>query len=121
VLGWVRSPGPLGLAGERTLIGVLTVRGGFAPTAYKKRVLVVRGSLQAPQTFVVDVDAILSGRARDFDLEPKDLIYVAEKPWQRAEDLLELAVSSYVQAVTATWVGLNVRPATPRAILPRIP
>ncbi len=121
VLGWVRSPGPLGLAGERTVIGVLTVRGGFAPTAYKKRVLVIRGSLQAPQTFVVDVDAILSGRAKDFDLQPKDIIYVAEKPWQRVEDLLELAVNSYVQAITTTWVGLNIRPATPRPILPRLP
>ncbi len=120
VLGHVRSPGPLGLTGEKTLMGVLTVRGGFAPTAYKQRVLVVRGSLQKPQTFAVNVAAILSGREKDFELQPKDIIYVAAKPWQRVEDLLEMAVNSYLQAMTATWVGLNVKPISTTPILPQI-
>lgn len=120
VLGHVRSPGPLGLTGEKTLMGVLTVRGGFAPTAYKQRVLVVRGSLQKPQTFAVNAAAILSGREKDFELQPKDIIYVAAKPWQRVEDLLEMAVNSYLQAMTATWVGLNVKPISTTPILPQI-
>jgi len=119
LLGQVRNPGPLGLTSEKTLIGVLTVRGGFTPTAYKQRVLVVRGSLQKPQTFAVNVAAILSGREKDFELQPKDIIYVSEKPWQRVEDLLEMALNSYVQAMTTTWVGLNVDPITPSAILPQ--
>lgn len=120
VLGHVRNPGPLGLTAEKTLMGVLTVRGGFAPAAYKQRVLVVRGSLQKPQTFAVNVAAILSGREKDFELQPKDIIYVAEKPWQRVEDLLEMAVNSYLQAMTATWVGMNVKPINTRPILPQL-
>jgi len=119
LLGLVRNPGPLGLSSEKTLVGVLTVRGGFAPTAYKQRVLVVRGSLKQPQTFVVNVADILAGRAKDFELQPKDIIYVSEKPWQRAEDLLEMAVNSYVQAMTATWVGMNVKPLTTGPLLPQ--
>ena len=118
LLGYVLHPGPLGLTAEKTLIGVLTVRGGFAPTAYKQRVLVVRGSLQKPQTFVVNVAAILAGREKDFELQPKDIIYVSEKPWQYAEDLLEMAINSYLRAMTTTWVGLNVKPLTTSPILP---
>lgn len=120
LLGAVRNPGPLGLTAEKTLIGVLTVRGGFLPTAYKQRVLVVRGALQNPQTFVVNPAAILAAREPDFELQPKDIIFVAEKPWQRVEDLLEMAINSYVQAMVTTWVGLNVKPLTTSPILPQI-
>jgi len=94
------------------------VRGGILPTAYKQRVLVVRGSLQKPQTFVVNLAAILSGREKDFVLEPKDIIYVSEKPWQQAVDLLQLALNSYAQGMTTTWVSHNVRPLTTETLIP---
>ncbi len=118
LLGAVSAPGPLGLTAENTLVGVLTVRGGFLPTAYQQRVLVVRGSLQKPETFVVDLAAILAGREKDFVLQPKDIIYVAEKPWQRVEDLLQLAVNAYAQGMTTTWVGKNIRPLTSQTLVP---
>ena len=118
LLGSVSNPGPLGLTAENTLVGVLTVRGGFLPTAYRQRVLVVRGSLQKPETFVVNLAAILAGREKDFVLQPKDIIYVAEKPWQKAEDLLQLALNSYAQGFTATWVGQNIRPLTTGTLVP---
>ena len=120
LLGAVGTPGPLGLTAENTLVGVLTVRGGFAPTAYLQRVLVVRGSLQKPQTFVVNLAAILAGSEKDFVLQPKDIIYVADKPWQSAADLLQLAVNAYAQAMTTTWVGNNIRPLTTSPLLPSI-
>jgi len=119
VLGAVVNPGPLGLTSENTLIGVLTVRGGFLPTAYKQRVLVVRGTLDKPETFVVNVSAILAGKEKDFVLKPKDIIYVAEKPWQTAAELSQLAINSFVQAMTAAWVGNNVQTLIQHNILPR--
>ena len=114
------SPGALGLASETTLIGLLTVRGGFKPTAYRQRVLIVRGSLQHPQTFVVNVAAILTGKQKDFTLQPKDIIYVSDKPWQEAEDLLQMALSSFVQTMTATWTGDNIGPLITHPILPNL-
>jgi len=78
----------------------------------------VRGSLQKPETFVVNLAAILAGREKDFVLQPKDIIYVAEKPWQKAEDLLQLALNSYAQGFTATWVGQNIRPLTTGTLVP---
>ena len=118
LLGAVGSPGPLGLTAENSLVGVLTVRGGVLPTAYKQRVLVVRGSLQKPQAFAVNLASILSGREKDFILQPKDIIYVAEKPWQRAQDLLQMALNSYVQSMTTAMVGIKIRPLTSQPLLP---
>lgn len=112
LLGAVANPGPLGLTAENTLLGVLTVRGGFLPTAFRERVLVVRGSLQNPQKFVVNAAAILAGRQKDFILQPKDIIYVSEKPWEPVENLLKLAINSYVQAFTTATVGNHIRPLT---------
>ncbi len=110
VLGAVASPGPLGLTSENTLMGVLTVRGGFLPTAFKQRVLVVRGALDKPQTFVINVGAILTGKEKDFPLKPKDIIYVSEKPWQEGTDLLQMAINAFVQSMTSAWVNNHVRP-----------
>jgi protein involved in polysaccharide export with SLBB domain/uncharacterized protein involved in exopolysaccharide biosynthesis len=110
VLGAVASPGPLGLTSENTLMGVLTVRGGFLPTAFKQRVLVVRGALDKPQTFVVNVGAILTGKEKDFLLKPKDIIYISEKPWQEGTDLLQMAINAFVQSMTSAWVNNHVRP-----------
>ena len=120
LLGAVGTPGPLGLTAENTLVGVLTVRGGFLPTAYTQKILVVRGSLQKPETFVVNLSAILAGREKDFVLQPKDIIYVADKPWQSAMDLLQVALTSYAQGMTTTWVGYNIRPLTTSPLLPSI-
>jgi len=81
-------------------------------------VLVVRGSLQKPQAFVVNLAAILSGREKDFVLQPKDIVYVAQKPWLRAEELLQIALNAYVQSFTTTWVGQNIRTLTTHPLLP---
>jgi len=51
-------------------------------------------------------------------LQPKDIIYVAEKPWQRVEDLLQLAVNAYAQGMTTTWVSQNIRPLTSQTLVP---
>ena len=120
LLGAVPNQGPLGLTAENTLVGVLAVRGGVLSTAYQQRVLVVRGSLEKPQVFTVNLAAILSGREKDFILQPKDIVYVAEKPWQRAEDLLQIALNAYVQSMTTTWVGNNIKPLTTQPLLPSL-
>jgi protein involved in polysaccharide export with SLBB domain/uncharacterized protein involved in exopolysaccharide biosynthesis len=112
LLGAVANPGPLGLTAENTLVGVLTVRAGLLPTAYRQKVLVVRGSLQKPQTFVVNLAAILAGREEDFVLQPKDIIYIPEKPWLPLENLVKLAINSYIQAFTTAAVGNHIQPLT---------
>lgn len=120
VLGQVASPGPLGFTQNATVLTMITTRGGFTNRAFRKRVLVVRGSLSDPKTLIVNVDDILAGRAADFPVQPKDIIFVAERPWIRVEELLDMAVSAYVQAATATWTGQNIGPFIPQPFVPSI-
>ena len=59
---------------------------------------------------MVDAAAVLSARAADFKLEPRDIVYVHSRPWIRAEELLDTAVSAFVQAAVITWTGGHVGP-----------
>jgi len=120
VLGEIRSPGVIGITAKATALSVITVRGGFTPKAYKQKVLVVRGSLDRPESTVVDAAAILAGKAKDFPLIPKDIIYVANRPWSKAEELLDLAASAFIQAATANWTSANIGPLITEPILPAL-
>src|SRR5205814_8171559 len=98
----------------------ITEQGGFNDRAWKKKILVIRGSLDHPQTFVVDADAVLSARAPDFKLEPDDIVYVHYRPWIKAEELLDLAATAFVQSAVSAWAGKNIGPLIKSAILPEL-
>ena len=53
------------------MITAITARGGFTDSAYRSRVLLIRGSLDHPQLFAVDTAAIVNGKSTDFKLQPK--------------------------------------------------
>lgn len=110
VLGQVNSPGSLPWDPAATVISAITRRGSFSPVAYRQKVLVVRGSLQNPETFVVNMAAVLKGEQLDFKLQPKDIVYVAVKPWQAAQDLLQSAMAAFVTASIVTYAGENIGP-----------
>lgn len=111
VLGEVRYPGSLGYTSQATTaVAAVAGRGGFTERAWKGRVLVVRGSLERPQAFAIDVGAVLAGRTPDLPLEPRDIVYVSHRPWIRAEELLDVAASSFVQSAILNWTGLKTGP-----------
>jgi protein involved in polysaccharide export with SLBB domain len=120
ILGEIGNPGAQGLTSDATALSVVTLAGGFTPRAYRQKILIVRGSLKDPQTFVVDLAAVLSGRSKDFKLEPRDIVYVASKPWARAEELLDMATSGFIQAMVTVWTGGNIGPFITQPILPSI-
>jgi protein involved in polysaccharide export with SLBB domain/capsular polysaccharide biosynthesis protein len=108
VLGAVSSPGTVGVTDRATVLSSITKRGGFLPVAYRQRVLLVRGSLNAPETHVIDLASVLRGQQTDFIVEPKDIIYVAERPWARAEELLDTAIRAFAQTAVTVWSGGTV-------------
>ncbi len=117
VLGEVRAPGTVPYTPDLTVVGALSVRGGFTDAAYKTHVVVIRGSFNQPKTFVVNTWAVFDARGQDFKLEPKDIIYVSGRPFLRAEELLDLAATSFIQGLTAAWAGKYIGPLiTPGAI-----
>lgn len=118
LLGGIGSPGAQPYSPSTTIIGAITAHGGFQAKAYKSRVLVVRGSLNHPEKIIVNVAAILAGREKDFKLEPRDIIYVARRPWATAEDILDNATMSFIQAALVTYTGRTVGPFITHPVLP---
>ena len=110
LLGAVMRPGAIGITTDATVLRLIAVRAGFLKTAYKDRILIIRGSWVEPETIVFDAAAVFRGEAKDFLLRPKDVVFVSEKPWTYAAELLDLAARSYLQSATATWTGENVGP-----------
>jgi len=112
VLGEVINPGTLVFATRPTAVNAIASHGGFTIHAFKSRVLVVRGSLQHPETFVVDTAAVLTGKAKDFALQPHDIVYVGKNPWITAAEIVDLAVKSFAQSVVVTGTTLRIPGAT---------
>ncbi|MDB6017631.1 MAG: Polysaccharide export protein [Pedosphaera sp.] len=116
VLGEVNFPGVVPYTSDLTVVGALAARGGFNTRAYKTRVAVIRGSLNHPQTFIIDTPAILDARGQDFQLQNKDIVFVSSRPFIRVEELLDLAATAFIQSVTAEWTGKNIGPVFTRPI-----
>ena len=110
VLGEVRGTGPVAYTKDLTALGTIAGRGGYTEAAFKEKILIVRGSLQHPETFIVNTADVLRGVGKDFALKPKDIVYVSRKPWAKAEELLEAASSDFVRAVVVTWTGRQIGP-----------
>jgi protein involved in polysaccharide export with SLBB domain len=110
VLGQVMSPGVVAFLPRTSTMSVIAAAGGFTPEAFRSRVLVVRGSVTHPQTFVVDASAILSAKQPDFKLQAKDIVYVSKSPWAKAEQLIDVALTAFVQSFTITTVTRKIQP-----------
>jgi protein involved in polysaccharide export with SLBB domain len=109
VLGAVATPGALTYRETPSTIGAIAARGGFTSKAWTRRVLVVRGSLNHPETFVVDAGDVLLAKAPDFQLQPNDIVYVSKRPWARAEELLDLAATAFVESAIVIATSENIR------------
>lgn len=110
VLGEVPRPGASPFASGLTVIGAIATHGGFTERAYRRRVLIVRGSLTQPKTYVLDVADVLNAKSLDFKLEPRDIVYISRKPWYKAEELLEAAIFDFMRAAVVTYTGQHVGP-----------
>ena len=107
VLGAVVTPGVQGYTADASLVSALTRRGGLTDRAFTDKVLVVRGSFSNPETHVISLKDILAAKARDFKLLPDDIVYVSERPWIVAEDILKLAASAFATSMASTWINNN--------------
>jgi protein involved in polysaccharide export with SLBB domain len=120
VLGNVKMQGTQGLLAHTSVHSAIAQAGGFTPKAYTRRVLVVRGSFEKPERFVVDMEDVLTARAKGFRLEPKDILFVADKPWARAEELLHMAINAFLQGAVSGWTRANIGPYIQQPILPQL-
>lgn len=120
VLGDVKMQGTQGLLAHTSVHSAIAQAGGFTAKAYTQRVLVIRGSLDKPERFVVDMNDVLTARDKGFRLEPKDIVYIADRPWARAEELLNIAINSFIQGAVSSWTRANIGPYIEEPLLPQI-
>ena len=110
VLGQVINPGVVAFLPRTSAMSVIAAAGGFTPEAFRSRVLVVRGSISNPQTFVVDAAAILSAKQPDFKLQAKDIVYVSTSPWVKAEEVLDTVATAFIQGFVVNTTSRKVGP-----------
>lgn len=110
VLGEVLSPGILDHSSDISAMAAIAARGGFTEQAWKRKILLVRGSLNNPETIEINSHDVLAAREADERLEPGDILYVSRRPWVKAEELLDTATSAFIQAAVIVWTGGNVGP-----------
>jgi protein involved in polysaccharide export with SLBB domain len=120
VLGEVRTPGPLTFTPEMSALRAIVARGGFTEKAWRRKVLIIRGSLTQPKTFVVNAPEVLRAQTPDFQLEARDIVFVSRKPWAKAEEILEGAMSDFIRAMVIIWTGHNVGPIITQPFVPNI-
>jgi protein involved in polysaccharide export with SLBB domain len=108
VLGAVRTPGAHVFHSAVGALGAISARGGFTDRAWTKKLLVVRGGLGAPETFQIDALDVLSGRRPDVALQPRDIVYVSDRPWIYAEELLDAATNAFVTSAIVMWTGEKI-------------
>jgi protein involved in polysaccharide export with SLBB domain len=110
VLGEVGAPGVAAYLPRSTVMSAISARGSFTPRAYKRQVLVVRGSLTHPETFSVNTGDILAGKAPDFPLQTRDIVYVHLSPWVKAEEILDTAATAFIQGMVVGTATRKVGP-----------
>lgn len=121
VLGAVAQPRSIAYSDDLTLVGAIANAGGKIQYAYLSHVAVVRGSLTDPKIAIVNYQDIVTGRARDIPLEPRDIVYVPLKPYRilsRYADLIMTTFASSVAINEGARAVLDNPPPTSGILIP---
>jgi len=81
VFGQVNKPGTFQYEDRMSVIKAVSMAGGFTKTAAKDDTYVTRLIEGDEQKFRVPVESIAKAEAKNFMLEPGDIIYVPESIW----------------------------------------
>lgn len=114
VVGEVFRPVTINYLNEITLAESLAEAGGTTSRA-SSRVLVIRGSLEFPRWFLIDINRILKGTAGDFALEEGDIVYVPPFKFSLLKEYIQGGISAFV-SIVANVAGTNTfLEVTPKA------
>ncbi|MEO6036506.1 MAG: polysaccharide biosynthesis/export family protein, partial [Verrucomicrobiota bacterium] len=118
VVGEVTRPGVVAYNPDTSILSALSDRGGFTRRAYKSHVLIIRGSLNNPETFIANTAEMVDARRADFRLQAKDIVYVSSRPFIKAEELLDVAATSFIQSAVTAWSGGYIGPLIKKPFIP---
>tara|TARA_R110000850_G_scaffold261695_2_gene389811 strand:+ start:3212 stop:4300 length:1089 start_codon:yes stop_codon:yes gene_type:complete len=110
VLGAVANPGRIKMPVKLTVVQSIAEAGGFDRYAYRMKVLLIRGSIHDPETQIIDIKSILSGKETDITLCNRDIVFINERPFELLERVIDTAIFTFLQTVTTESIGLNYVP-----------
>ncbi len=119
VMGAVVQPKAIGFSDQITLVSAIAGAQGLGPHAFAQNILIVRDSLTKPKVASVNWYDIVTGRAPNIALEPHDIVWVPNAPWQRIEDYAHLVINSFVRTVAANE-GIHAGSSTSPNVQPAV-
>jgi len=116
-LGAIASPQAVRYKESLSLVDCFAQCRGPAPDAYLKQVVIVRGSFDKPSAAIVDLQAILVGKATDVLLQPRDIVWIPRQPLGLLDATVKLifrdAARSYAATQGARLGGSTQNPSVP--------
>ena len=117
LLGAIASPQAVRYKESLTLVDCIAQGRGPTADACLKQVVVVRGTFEKPSAAVVDLQAILVGKATDVLLQPRDIVWVPRQPLGLLDATVKLifrdAARSYAATQGARLGGSTQNPSVP--------
>ena len=115
VLGYVRTPAILQIESELDVIGALTRAGWVSSDSRTNNIMLIRGGLEDPQLFVIDLDQLLaSGDLRqNVALQKGDILYVPPKTIVNVEQFFRRITAMLSPFVSGTVIYRNVTTGNP--------
>ena len=101
VLGAVNEPRAVSFKDQVTLSSAIANARGTVPDAYLREIVIIRGSLTEPHYAVVNFLDILKGRAPEVRLQPRDIVYVPDRPLGMFQSAVKSVVDTFVRTVAA--------------------
>ncbi len=78
ILGEVAVPGYFGYKEHMTLAQLISYAEGFTDSANIEEIAIIRGRLDDPSVYIVNLEDIIEGKSTDFFLKPYDMIYISK-------------------------------------------
>jgi protein involved in polysaccharide export with SLBB domain len=88
VLGAVNLPRGVDYSEELTLVTAIASAQGLAPRSFPQHVVIIRDPLTDPKVAVVNLNAMLHGKAIDVRLQPQDIVWVPNSPFEKVESIV---------------------------------
>ena len=111
VLGAVNASGRINLSPRKvTTASAIALAGGFRNDAYRMKVLVIRCDIYNPDVEVVNVRDVLRDTALEVHIKNRDIVLVNDRPFEMLERVLDSAITTYGQTVTAEAFNLYYDP-----------
>jgi len=107
MLGEVQHSGYFGYKERMTLTQLISHAGGYTDKGNINQVAIIRGYLDDPSVYLVDLEKVLEGKATDFMLQPYDIVFIPKSAvgdWNTMLDMLTPSLQTLTNGYIVTQI-----------------